>query len=44
MKIYKKKSWEKPIVSDLSIKNLTLGGSKLSTQENTNGANDKRPS
>jgi hypothetical protein len=37
MKTYKKKGWEKPNVSNLSIKSLTLGGANSATKESGKG-------
>jgi len=36
MKIYKKKGWEKPSLSVLSVKSLTLGGDGSSNSEQSN--------
>ena len=44
MKKLNKAKWEKPEVSKLSVKNLTLGGANPSDEENTKGVNNKRPS
>jgi len=42
MKIYKKKGWEKPEISNLRIKDFTLSGKAKSDTENAIA--DKRPS
>lgn len=50
MKTYQKKNWEKPNVSNLSIKSLTLSGQSSNNVEVTAGSHgspsnpNKRPS
>ena len=44
MKKLTKAKWEKPEISKLSVKNLTLSGATVSTEENNKSATTKRPS
>ena len=44
MKTYKKKSWEKPNVSNLSIKSLTLSGTNTGAEKTQGAHASKTPS
>lgn len=39
-----KKRWNSPEINILDVKTITAGGAVVNRQENTNGANNKRPS